>query len=657
MSHARVAPSPAGRRELLLLAAVLLLATVLRVAWPSLTEFKFSEARLGALALELTQRGRLPLVGVPSSAGFDHSPISVYLYAPSFLAGANPIPATIYGGLVNVAAVALCWWLARRWPGGGIWAALVAALLFAASPWSVAFSRKIWQVAFVPLLTLAFAGLAVSALVQGRHWRLAWALVTLALLVQVHPSAVSLVPALLLWLVLFRKNVRLGPLLVGSCVGLLTTIPFLIHQSRSGWSALAALGALPAAVWDWAAIQLAWEMVTGRSIHALAGAAYPLLDLVPQLGWLFNLIGWLVVGAALWTTWRVVSGWRASAEDRRQAARVDLIVLGWLAFPVLFNLRHSLDLYLHFFSLVAPAAYLLVGRAAQAVVDSSARRRIAVALAAALVGFLALTQVFSLLLMGRFVASHDTPGGFGAPLGRYLRVADLAVGLADRIDAAEVLVVGQGDSPVVDETAAIFDLLLRDRQSVRFVDGDSAALFPPHHSLVLLAPGAGESADWYRSAPPIETRDGFEFLAQGGSAPVAGLDPVTGLRLFENGVEVQGYRWQADPVRNDNGVFWLLWQVLWQSPESTHFFVQLVDQNGQVQAQQDSVGFPAASRRKGDRIITQFDITLHEELSSQPVWARVGTYLFPQVVNVPLIDEVGNPAADTVLIGPLDGGP
>ena len=118
MSHARVALSTAGRRELLLLASVLLLATVLRVAWPSLTEFKFSEARLGALALELTQRGRLPLVGVPSSAGFDHSPISVYLYAPSFLAGANPIPATIYGGLVNVAAVALCWWLARRWPGG-----------------------------------------------------------------------------------------------------------------------------------------------------------------------------------------------------------------------------------------------------------------------------------------------------------------------------------------------------------------------------------------------------------------------------------------------------------------------------------------------------------------------------------------------------------
>ena len=57
------------------------------------------------------------------------------------------------------------------------------------------------------------------------------------------------------------------------------------------------------------------------------------------------------------------------------------------------------------------------------------------------------------------------------------------------------------------------------------------------------------------------------------------------------------------------------------------------------------------------RIITRFDITLHEELSGQPVWARVGAYLFPRIVSVPLIDEVGNPAADTILIGPLDGGP
>ena len=244
---------PRPRRQIWLLVAILLVAVLLRVAWPTLTEFKFSEARLEALALELTREGRLPLVGVPSSAGFDHSPLSVYFYVPAFLLTTNPIPATIYGGLVGAAAVALCWLLTCRWPFGGAQdrpnarpiAALLAAGLLAVNPWAVAFSRKIWQVTFVPLLALLFVGLAISALVGRRHRNLAWALAVYAVLVQVHPSAIGLAPALLLWLLLFWREVRLGPLLAGGGLGLLSALPFLAHQVQSGWPAWRALQNLP----------------------------------------------------------------------------------------------------------------------------------------------------------------------------------------------------------------------------------------------------------------------------------------------------------------------------------------------------------------------------------------------------------------------------
>ena len=320
-----------SRQELLLLAGVLLLATILRVAWPTLTEFKFSEARLEALALELTREGRLPLIGVPSSAGFDHSPVSVYLYLPAFLFTSDPIPATVYGGLAGVAAVALCWWLARKWSGGGRWAALVAALLFSTSPWAVAFSRKIWQVAFVPLLTLFFIGFVVSALVAGRKWSMAWALVALAVLVQVHPSAVSLLIALALWLIIFRRQVELGPLVVGGVLGLLTAVPFLLHQVQQGWPVLAALKALPPAVYDLGAVRLAWEAVTGRGIHALAGDAYPLLELVPQLGWFLNLVGWLAIVSALGLAWRTLRDWRSPDSERcERPASTSFCSRGWL---------------------------------------------------------------------------------------------------------------------------------------------------------------------------------------------------------------------------------------------------------------------------------------------------------------------------------------
>jgi hypothetical protein len=662
------------RRELLLLAVLLFLATVLRLGWPTLSEFKFSEARLEALALELTREGRIPLVGVPSSAGFDHSPVSVYLYVPAFLFTTNPVPATVYGGLIGTAAVALCWWLARRWSGGGHWAALLATLLFAVSPWSVAYSRKIWQVTFVPLLTLAFIGLLISALIEApsahtlaaRKWRLAWALMIYGLLVQVHPSAVALAPALSLWLIVFRRKVRIAPLIVGGLLAAFTAMPFLLHQAQSNWPAIVALRSMPKAEWDLSAIRLAWEAITGRSIHALAGSAYPLLRIVPQLSWSFNAIGWLAITASPWLLWRLLGYWRGRQLVDRQTAQVDLVLLTWLAVPILFNLRHSLELHLHFFILVAPAAYLIIGRAVEEAVSriraGAARGRFPLAYArlssmagAGVFGFLALAQVTALILMARFVSDTDTPGGFGTPLGHYLEIANQAVQQATERKADELLVVGQGDSPIVDETPAIFDVLLRSRMPYRFVDGRSAAVFPSHRTLVLMTPEPGLAARWYRLWPTYELLVGYHLVALDGAWPQESLKPVASPRVFENGIELQGYAWEATQI--NQGRFSLLWQVLWLSPHDTHFYLNLLGREGQLWGQQDRVGYPSTYRQKGDRIISQFDIINQYPASSTAQTARIGLYLYPQVINLPVIDDAGHPIDETVTIGPLDGGP
>ena len=69
------------RVEMLLLAFILLLAGVLRLGWPGLTEFKADEAGLLALALEMVQDHRLAWRGISSSVGFPNFPMSVWLYA------------------------------------------------------------------------------------------------------------------------------------------------------------------------------------------------------------------------------------------------------------------------------------------------------------------------------------------------------------------------------------------------------------------------------------------------------------------------------------------------------------------------------------------------------------------------------------------------
>jgi hypothetical protein len=544
----------------------------------------------------------------------------------------------------------------------------VAALFFAVCPWAVAFSRKIWQVTFVPLLTLAFVGLVISALVtgadaspsKGRQWHLAWAIFVFALLVQVHPSALSLAPALLLWLIVFWRRVRLVPLLIGGMAGALTAVPFLVHQSQRGWLALTALKSLSAATWDLSALRLAWEAIAGRSIHALAGDAYPLLQVVPDLDRAFSLVGWLTVGASIWLLWRIVRNWRASEAHRRETAQVDLVLLSWLTIPVVLSLRHSLDLYLHFFALVVPAAYLIIGRAAQGLFGARAtdaasqpqskpRMRLWSIIAAAGLSLLAAAQVLALILMAQFVSNHDTPGGFGTPLGRYLDVGAKAVDAARRGNAAEILVVGQGDSTAVDEVPAVFDVILRGKVAYRFVNGESAAVFPQHQVLALLTPEAGVAARWYEKWPSQDLKQGYQLVMLDGSWPQYGLGPVGGPRLFENGIEFQGYRWEPYQANR----IWLLWQVLWESPDDTHFFARLLDKEGRFLGQQDSEGYPSASRRKGDRVISKFDITASDGNVAESAQAEAGLYLYPNVVNVPVINQTGQAISDVVILGPV----
>lgn len=647
--------------EMPLVAVVLLLGALLRTGWPQLTEFKYDEARMASLALGITREGRFPLAGVPSSAGFDHSPISVYLYAPAFLLTHNPVPATVYSGAVGLLVVALCFRFGRHWPGGSIAGAFASALLAAASPWAVLFCRKIWQVSFVPTLALVFVGLAVSGLVMGKRWSLCGCTAVYAILAQVHPSAISLSPALLLWLVLFWRKEMLVPLTAGVALGACTAIPFVLHQTQSGWSILNSLQGLSSATLDLSAIHLIWQTVTGKGIEALAGVARPQLRVVPAISPIFAVLGWLLTASVAGLGCRAISGWRrpANHEDSR-AARIDIILISWVTVIVLANLRHSLDLQLHHFAIALPPAFLIIGRALTAVCSqplrsdpprARLRRALGKALKAA-IGVLAVTQVACLILMGSFVSRHDTAGGFGRPLGHYLEIADTVVERARDTSAAEVLVAGQGSSPIVDEVPAIFDVLLRQRIAYRFHDNRTSAVFPMYRSIVLITPERGAAASWYGLWPETILADGFRMHTGDGSWPRTGLRPIVGPRLLQNGIELQAFSW----TRTETSKLWLLWQVLWETEPDSHFFVHLVDAQARLAGQRDIPGVPSEYRRAGDRVLTLFDITTQGSDTSS-LWAQVGMYTYPELAAIPVVDSSGNPVASEVRLGPLEAQP
>ncbi len=125
----------------LLLAAILALAAILRFWRLGAVSFTFDAAAVSNLAAQWIDQGRLPLQGMVSSTGFRNPPLAVYLISLPLRFSRDPLVLTGFVIVLNLLAVAGTFWLGRRYWSTGV--GLLAALLWAVSPWAVQHSRAV----------------------------------------------------------------------------------------------------------------------------------------------------------------------------------------------------------------------------------------------------------------------------------------------------------------------------------------------------------------------------------------------------------------------------------------------------------------------------------------------------------------------------------
>jgi 4-amino-4-deoxy-L-arabinose transferase-like glycosyltransferase len=666
--------TPLSRRwEWFLAALILFLAGGLRLGWPGLTEFKADEARLLALAFEMIEERRLALRGISSSVGLPNFPVSVWLYALPLLLWPHVYAATLFTGLLNTLAAAGCYALVRRYWGVG--AALAATLMLAVSPWAVIFSRKIWAQNLLPLLVLGWAAGALLALVEKRPKFLLLHFVCLALAVQIHLAAVALIPAtavllLIFWRRLDWRQVGLGLGLAGA-----TLIPFLLYLARHGEQI--GLGRQVVAErggqFSLDSFRYTIQLSLGQDIHSLAGptAFQAYLALVPNgtaVQWLWAM---LIVGGVITLAWQA---WRNWGRPRAEAG---LVVLIWLLIPPLFFLWHSTPIYIHYFIATLPAQYIAAGVGLVMLTErityyvfrkrSYAIRNTQYAIPTFSTTLLLTTAVIQLwLIVGliTFVGERATPGGFGTPLGHLLTTVAEAERLFGETNAAEVLLVGPGDWPELDEFPAVYGLLLRQFPH-RFVNVSEGAVFPAQTAVVLLDNRAeGGVGPLYKTAvsrqQTIPLRPGEGVLSvmalPGSSAPAPELR-FDEIYLLSNWVNFLGYS-GPEPIGDDYDCdheceyvgWWLSWRTADEpDPRQFHLFTHLLDGSGQRLAQADAPAFRPDQWRAGDVVVSQFLLPWPAE-GERPFTIRTGMYHYPSIDPVLLLDVAGNPYADAVEI-------
>ncbi|HEX8966912.1 MAG TPA: hypothetical protein VF937_03465, partial [Chloroflexota bacterium] len=387
--------------------ATVALAAALRLWRLDLTMFERDEGALIRIAEDIVRSGQMPLTGPMFSQGVPSAPHFMYLLAP--LIAVSRDPAFISGaiGLANVAGIGATLWLG--WRGFGPLAGVIAALLYAASPWATFYARRIWQPDILaPLAAFLFVALDL-AIVERRAW---WAAITFpiaVLAVLVHPSFATLLPVLIVPAGVLIRTRQWRPLLLGAAVAALITLPTAVREVQTRLVDVANMRYY-SSLHTWVDL----EAVTDTLVLA-TGLSAPHDVTVPPFD--HAIPGWLVqVGAGLETLLLVIALGVAIwlAVRARGALRLRLVgVLAWFLLPVVLEIRHTLPLHVHYFLHAYPAIFLIMGLAA-AWLLSHAGKLSRIVLATSLAAIVVLQGVE--ITHGLNVATATSDACYGRPL-------------------------------------------------------------------------------------------------------------------------------------------------------------------------------------------------------------------------------------------------
>jgi hypothetical protein len=406
---------------------VVALAAFLRLWHLEDSVFGIDEAALVRLAEDIVRGGQIPLSGPITSIGLPSAPHFIYAIAPVVAISRDPAFVSGAIAVANLAGVVGTLWLGWRWFGPT--AGLIAALLYAVSPWAVAAARRIWQPDLLPPLAVFFfvaldlgvleralgdwsEGLLIppdkrvpgagrsppvsaheraepdapfesastgnargqwlrhaQAMCRVRHaW---WAAATLPILafgILVHPAFALLAPFAVLPVIALLLARRFLPLLVAIVASGFIAAPTVLHEIQTRWIDIPNYryyASLNAFVDP---ESLRYALILATDWNAPHEASVPPVDHVFP-AWLVLVTTSVATALLLFSLAIVVIQLVRRTSVSRVLPRwaAPLLVLVWLVLPVVALIRHNFPLQAHYLLVMYPAAFLIVGAAYAAV--------------------------------------------------------------------------------------------------------------------------------------------------------------------------------------------------------------------------------------------------------------------------------------------------
>jgi len=409
------------------------------------------------------------------------------------------------------------------------------------------------------------------------------------------------------------------------------------------------------------------SLVSGDNLHALAGQSAPaFISQRPALTWLDQLETLLFLGGIAYLLFVVARNafeHHSSNNPTLKHTTPHALLLGWLLVPVLFNLRHSVDLYPHYFTLLYPAPYIVIGILIARVTQSVLLSTVPVLLILIIVAW----QAYSVVFLFNFVQAHNTTGGYGVPLRFWKEATDSVRREAAARGLRDVEIVTEGNEPAYDQMPAILEYLLQPDLEPRFL-GAHAVLLPRSHDLLYLTTVEdpwlarylarfGRSLDTHElpgDSPSVQVY----LLATPPWHELEAIPQHAEQATYQNGVHLWGYDLPSRVAPGQSVPLTLYWSFeslgAADQDKSYSVFNHFVDATEKKWSQVDGLAFPRYAWRNGDVLALGYNVPLPQDIPAGDYWVLTGIYSLKDGHRVPALDQAGNPTSDPVRVGPVE---
>ena len=653
------------QREWLLLAGILLFSFFFRVRQIDTVFFGPEQAWIAQASWRLANLQDFPTHMHVSSAGYSLLPLPIYLTFIPYLFSDSPYALLIHYTLLNLIPVGLCWWFTRRY--GGLMVAALATVVYACMPWAIHFSLRVWINTLLPPFVMIWAiGCALAFAERRPRWTaFAWGMAWLAL--QLHISAVFLLLITFIMTWQHREARRWRYALLGSGLGLLPAVPWLYAQMVGTAQLGLDFGTATGQTAPGIHIQGLMDFLSARGLATsfIAAQADALADRLSYRGvaaalWLV-LFG-MVAAYGIGKVWR---GWRQSNER----ARLHRFLALWCLLPLAYTLVSAERYTIVFFLPLLPAPCILLALAIQ---ETTQQFRGSKAAMFTLVFVLSGLNLNTVRLLDRALEASVAQGNamshklaadyftYPPPLEWQLELVEHMQAVFAAGEATELILLAEA---YPDEDSRRFAWTYSyhlGSPEVRVINLYAPHLVYPAQPAVILQdtflnnepPGFGRW--WHERARLGPYRI---YLLPGGAGPEPQI-PLLERPAYDNGLTLLGYdelscdgnwrlHWTPEPGGQDaeRAPFSLF--PLREERVHAHFFVHLLDAEGEGLAQRDLRVYDERDWRAGDHMVTRFDFG--RELQDLPIETiRVGLYSYSEKTEsfqegIYALDEQGRP--------------